>query len=68
MKKIEVDRETCIKCGFCFSSFPEYFQSDSEGISKPVKERVEDNNDIIVASESCPTGAIKVEDVDNREN
>ena len=64
MKKVIVDTDTCIGCGFCVHSTNGLFEFNDEGLSKPIKELVEeDNPELTVAIEGCPTGAIRVEEV-----
>lgn len=70
MKKITVDTDACIGCGFCVHSTNGLFEFNEDGLSKPINETVDDNNtEVTVAVEGCPTGAIHVEDVpENSEN
>lgn len=66
MKKLCVDKSSCIGCGFCFSSFPDLFESDENGLSQVKVETIEeDNQDAIAASEGCPTGAISIKEEEN---
>ncbi|MFS0602113.1 ferredoxin [Peribacillus frigoritolerans] len=63
-----VDKETCIACGACGASAPDIYDYDEEGIAFVIL----DNNvgeaiipdeleeDMIDASEGCPTDSIKV--------
>lgn len=70
MKKVIVDTNACIGCGFCVHSTTGLFEFNDEGLSKPINEVVEDDNsEVMVAVEGCPTGAIHVEEVqENSEN
>ena len=66
-----VDKETCIACGACGASAPDIYDYDEEGIAFVIL----DNNvgaaiipeeleeDMIDASEGCPTDSIKVAQV-----
>lgn len=63
MKKITVCKEECIGCGFCVGAAPENFEFDENGLSKAKVESMEElSNEVTMAVENCPTGAIKVED------
>ena len=68
--RIKVNQEACIGCGACASIAEGVFEFNEDGLSKPINETVDDNNtEVTVAVESCPTGAIHVEDVpENSEN
>ena len=66
MKKVIVDDSSCIGCGFCVHSTNNLFEFNDEGLSKPIKELVDENNEeLAIAVEGCPTGAIHTEDADN---
>jgi len=60
--KIEVDRELCIGCGTCVSIAPETFELDSEGKSVVKIPQGNDEETIMDAAKSCPTGAIIIKD------
>ncbi|MCD1160857.1 ferredoxin [Peribacillus frigoritolerans] len=63
-----VDKETCIACGACGASAPDIYDYDEEGIAfvlldnnvgaAIIPEELEE--DMIDASEGCPTDSIKV--------
>ena len=58
MKKIEVNKDTCIGCGACIDIDNAHFDFDSEGKSEVIsQENLEDNN-LVNAIESCPVAAI----------
>lgn len=63
MAKVYVDKDVCIGCGCCFTNLPEVFEQDNDGLAKAneviSEELIEEANDI---KDSCPVGAIKVED------
>lgn len=61
--KTKVRKDECIGCGACQAIAPEVFEIEDDGLAC-VKGEITDSNkeDVIDASESCPTGAIKVED------
>lgn len=66
-----VDKETCIACGACGATAPEIYDYDDEGIAFVIL----DNNDgaaiipdeleedMLDASEGCPTESIKIAQV-----
>ena len=60
MNKIKVN-ENCIGCGACTSIAPEFFTIGDEGYAEPVQEEVEEiTEDVKVAAEGCPVGAIEI--------
>ncbi|MBR1718374.1 MAG: ferredoxin [Bacilli bacterium] len=66
MKKIIVDDDMCIGCGYCFSSCDLFDQNDDG------KAEAKDNNlenmdeamkeEILDVKDGCPVGAIKIEE------
>ena len=61
--KFEVDKEACIGCGACTSIAPDVFEIGDDGLAEVVKDNIgEEKEDVIDASESCPTEAIEVEE------
>ena len=62
--KIKVNLDACISGGACQVIAPELFELDEEGISVAKVEEVKEENqdEAMDASESCPTGAIEVEE------
>lgn len=63
MKKVLVDESKCIRCGACMRIAENVFGYGSDGESVPLVQTVEDSNvDAVAAMESCPTGAISLED------
>ncbi len=61
--KATVNKDVCIGCGACQSIVPDVFEIEDDGLAA-VKGEITDENkdDVVDASESCPTGAIKVEE------
>ena len=59
-----VNRDACIGCGACAAICDSVFEIDDEGISTVVDENVSEENqeEIQDAVDSCPTGAIEVEE------
>ena len=60
--KIEVNKDLCIGCGACTTIANEVFELDDDGLAKVIKNQIEDSEkeDVLDASESCPTEAIEV--------
>ena len=63
MEKLKVN-ETCIGCGLCVSQMEKYFEFNDEGLSSVKQENVEeeDKKELLNIVESCPVGAILIED------
>lgn len=69
MKKVKVNEDLCIACGACMQIAPNEFKFNDAGLSEAKVSEVDDNNaDVITAMESCPTGAIIVEDSDEKKD
>ena len=63
MKKIVVDKNLCIACGACMQIADDVFGFASDGLSEVKTEIVnDDDNQVILAAESCPTAAIIITD------
>ena len=62
--KVKVNRDSCIGCGACAAICDEVFEIDDEGLSTVKKEEVDDDKkqEVQDAADSCPTGAIEVEE------
>lgn len=65
--KVNVNKEACIGCGACAAICDKVFELDDEGLSvvKAGQEEVKDEEDkqaVRDSAESCPTGAIVVEE------
>lgn len=61
---VKVNRDACIGCGACAAICDSVFEIDDEGISTVVDETVSEENqeEVQDAVDSCPTGAIEVEE------
>lgn len=61
---VKVKRDACIGCGACAAICDSVFEIDDEGISTVVDENVSEENqeEVQDAVDSCPTGAIEVEE------
>lgn len=68
--KVILNRDACIGCGACAAICECAFQIDATGVSELVKENVEGEEIELVkdAIESCPTGAISLDENENKEN
>ncbi|MDO5393409.1 MAG: ferredoxin [Mycoplasmatota bacterium] len=62
--KVKVNKDACIGCGACAAICDTVFELDDEGLSVAKKEEVKDDEKQAVrdAADSCPTGAIEVEE------
>ncbi|MDD3187761.1 MAG: ferredoxin [Bacilli bacterium] len=63
--KVILKEEACIGCGQCCGTCPEVFQFSNEGSTAEVIPNVnyeEYKDQIMDAANSCPTGAIEVEE------
>ncbi len=62
--KAKVDKNKCIGCGACTSIASNVFEFDDDGLAKAIQEEVkeEDKESVKEAEESCPTGAVQVEE------
>ena len=62
--KVKVNKEECIGCGACTSVAEELFKIGEDGLSEAVVEVVPEGKEETAkeAVETCPTGAIKVEE------
>lgn len=62
--KVKVNRDSCIGCGACAAICEDVFEIDDEGLSTTKTEDVEDDKkqEVQDAADSCPTGAIEVEE------
>lgn len=60
MEKIYIDKDLCIGCGACASIEPNVFEIEDDGLANVINNQT--NDDVKMAIDSCPTGAIKTED------
>ncbi len=65
MKKVTVNQELCIGCGACANLCPGVFELQEDGKSKVINEDGCRKCDCELAANSCPVGAIKVEEKEN---
>jgi ferredoxin len=64
MTKVKVINDACIGCGACQSIVPNVFDINDEGYAYAKVDIVTDDikDDVLDAVESCPTGAIEIEE------
>lgn len=62
--KVKVNKDACIGCGACAAICDTVFELDDEGLSVVKEEEVKESDEQAVrdAADSCPTGAIEIED------
>ncbi len=62
--KAKVDKDLCIGCGACQAIVPEVFELEDDGLAHCKVDTVSKDNeeDVIDALESCPTGAIATDE------
>ena len=68
MKKLVVNKETCIGCGACVATYPENFEFNDEGKSTAIDNPVEDETSLNDMASICPVGAIEVKDNEEASN
>ena len=59
--KILVDKDTCIGCAACSGVSPNFFKMNNDGKAEPVNEKVDDLGNAKEGQDSCPVGAIKID-------
>lgn len=62
--KVSVLKDACIGCGACQAIAPDVFELEDDGLACANSDNLSEENkdDVIDASESCPTGAIKLDE------
>lgn len=77
--KVKVNKDACIGCGACAAICDEVFEINDEGLSEVKVEENSENKEEFVsvktelqdevrdAADSCPTGAIEVEEGQEKE-
>lgn len=62
--KVKVNQDACIGCGACAAICSDVFELNDEGLSEAKTEDVKEENkdEVRDAADSCPTGAILVEE------
>lgn len=65
--KAKVNKDVCIGCGACAVIAPDIFEIDDDGLATTKEDNVKDEikDDVVDACESCPTGAIEINNEDN---
>jgi len=65
--KVKVVRDKCISCGSCAALAPGVFELDGEDISTVISQNGNTDEEKLTAAQSCPTGAIVVNDSETGE-
>ena len=62
--KVKVNKDACIGCGACAAICDEVFEINDEGLSEAKVEKVKEElqDEVRDAADSCPTGAIEIEE------
>ena len=62
--KVKVNKDACIGCGACAAICDDVFEINDEGLSEAKVEEVKEElqDEVRDAADSCPTGAIEVEE------
>jgi ferredoxin len=62
--KVKIDKDKCLGCGTCAALYEELFEIGEDGMSqiKEMNQEKIDKEKVKQAQDSCPTGAIVVED------
>lgn len=62
--KVKVNKDICIGCGACQAIVPDVFELEDDGLASCKVSIIEENKkeDVTDAADSCPTGAIEVEE------
>lgn len=62
--KVKVNKDACIGCGACVAICDEVFEINDEGLSEAKVEEVKEElqDEVRDAADSCPTGAIEIEE------
>lgn len=70
MEKIVISEDRCIGCGLCVHANPEYIEFNEMGQAEPLNKEINPNDKakILESVESCPTEAIKVEEIKEDSN
>ena len=61
MKKINLNKTSCIGCGACVAICGDHFEFDDNGLSSIIKQLDgEPSSELLEAIDSCPTNAISL--------
>jgi len=62
--KAKVNKDICIGCGACQAIEPDVFELEDDGLAICKMEAIEaeKQDDVRDAADSCPTGAIEIEE------
>jgi ferredoxin len=62
--KVKVIRDACISAGSCIAVSPEVFQFDAENKAVIVDNAQDEEANILMAAQTCPTKAIVITDTE----
>ena len=67
--KVKVNKDACIGCGACAAICDKVFEINDEGLSEAKVEEVKEEfqDEVRDAADSCPTGAIEVNEGEEEE-
>ncbi len=65
MKELKVDKTKCFGCGACASMAPDHFTMGDDGLSEAISQENLDDPNVQNAVDSCPVGAITIEEKKN---
>lgn len=62
--KAKVNKDICIGCGACQAIVPDVFELEDDGLASCKVDSIKDElkDEVTDAAESCPTGAIEIEE------
>lgn len=62
--KAKVNKDICIGCGACQAIVPDVFELEDDGLATAKVESISEElkDEVTDAAESCPTGAIEIEE------
>ena len=66
MKKLIVDQVKCIGCGACVGIDPDHFDFEDSGLSSVISQDNLETEELAQAVEGCPTGAINIEESEEK--
>lgn len=62
MKRLVIDKNTCIDCGTCVALCPQVFKLGEGGKTEVINQSADTPENIQNTIDSCPVGAIKWEE------
>ncbi len=64
MEKLKVNKAACISCGSCAGMYPDLFAFGDDDTAEVIMDTIPEDReeDVTIAIEGCPTGAIGYEE------